>query len=165
VIFVPLIEWCSFGLGILASRSMGLGQELFQVGGFKFALDLSLIYAVCTGVYYLSLDTFAGFLRILILAGEYTTVKYFIESGYPDVLTVLVVLKILGWVFQIVSHKIWEGRAPALLDNLLQALVLAPFFVLFEGLFCLGYQPKLKKEVEDRVAKLREEFLKKEKKY
>ena len=39
------------------------------------------------------------------------------------------------------------------MDNLLQALVLAPFFVFMEGLFKLGYRPELQKRVNAEVEK------------
>lgn len=47
----------------------------------------------------------------------------------------------------------FEGRAPALLDNLLQAAVLAPFFVFIEVLFKFGYRPELQKRVNEAVEK------------
>lgn len=43
----------------------------------------------------------------------------------------------------------FEGRAPALLDNLVQAIFLAPLFVWLELLFKFGYR----RELQDRVAK------------
>lgn len=63
----------------------------------------------------------------------------------------------ISWIAQFVGHGVFEGRAPALLDNLVQALFLAPFFVWFEILFSLGYRPDLKnrlnKAVEEDVRK------------
>lgn len=38
-----------------------------------------------------------------------------------------------------------------MLDNLVQALFLAPFFVWFELLFMLGYRPDLKKRLNKAV--------------
>lgn len=64
------------------------------------------------------------------------------------------------WIAQFVGHGKFEGRAPALFDNIVQAFVLAPFFVFFEGLFALGYRPELKKRidkaVEDEIRKYKE---------
>jgi uncharacterized membrane protein YGL010W len=40
-----------------------------------------------------------------------------------------------------------------LLDNLVQALVLAPFFVFMEALFYFGYRPELQKRVNEAVEK------------
>lgn len=62
-------------------------------------------------------------------------------------------LHIFAWVAQFVGHGIFEGRAPALLDNLVQALFLAPFFVWLEVLFSLGYRPELKARLDQSVAK------------
>ncbi|KAH7124027.1 hypothetical protein B0J11DRAFT_530514 [Dendryphion nanum] len=57
-------------------------------------------------------------------------------------------LNIVSWIAQFVGHGHYEGRAPALLDNLVQALFLAPFFVWFEILFYLGYRPELKRRID-----------------
>lgn len=58
---------------------------------------------------------------------------------------------LVSWVAQFIGHGKFEGRAPALLDNIAQALLLAPFFVFFEILFALGYRPELKKRIEKGV--------------
>ena len=63
-----------------------------------------------------------------------------------------------SWVAQFVGHGVFEGRAPALLDNLVQALFLAPFFVWMEILFFLGYRPELKSRVDIAVEKEIEKF-------
>lgn len=56
-----------------------------------------------------------------------------------------------SWIAQFVGHGVFEKRAPALLDNLVQALFLAPFFVWMEILFSLGYRPELQARVEKAV--------------
>ncbi|PVI08069.1 DUF962-domain-containing protein [Periconia macrospinosa] len=60
-------------------------------------------------------------------------------------------INVVSWIAQFVGHGVFEGRAPALLDNLVQALFLAPFFVWFEILFSLGYRPDLKKRLDKAV--------------
>lgn len=62
-----------------------------------------------------------------------------------------VAVHIGAWIIQFVGHGKFEGRAPALLDNLVQSLFLAPFFVWFEILFWLGYRPQLKGEVQKSI--------------
>jgi uncharacterized membrane protein YGL010W len=59
------------------------------------------------------------------------------------------VLHVGCWVAQFVGHGAFEGRAPALFDNLVQAIFLAPMFVWLEFLFMLGYR----RELQDRVNK------------
>jgi len=64
---------------------------------------------------------------------------------------------ITSWLAQFIGHGVFEGRAPALFDNLVQAVFLAPFFVWMEVLFFFGYRPGLKgrldQAVEQEVAK------------
>ncbi|KAI9769707.1 MAG: hypothetical protein M1840_003944 [Geoglossum simile] len=62
---------------------------------------------------------------------------------------------------QFIGHSVFERRAPALLDNLVQAVFLAPLFVWLEILFYLGYRPELKKRldkaIEQKLASLKRE--------
>lgn len=70
-----------------------------------------------------------------------------------------IAVHIVSWILQFIGHGKFEGRAPALLDNLFQAIFLAPLFVWLELLFMLGYRPELKarvdKAVEVEIAKFR----------
>ena len=61
-------------------------------------------------------------------------------------------LFLVSWIAQFVGHGAFEGRAPALLDNLFQALFLAPLFVWLELLFALGYRPELKSRLDNLIA-------------
>jgi len=63
-----------------------------------------------------------------------------------------VVVHISAWIMQFVGHGVYEKRKPALLDNLVQALVLAPFFVFCETLFMFGYRPALAKSIDEKAA-------------
>jgi uncharacterized membrane protein YGL010W len=47
-----------------------------------------------------------------------------------------------GWAFQLVGH-VWEGRRPALADNLFQAFI-GPMFIMAEVLMALGLKQELK---------------------
>lgn len=66
---------------------------------------------------------------------------------------VALIVHIASWLLQFVGHGAFEGRAPALLDNLVQAIFLAPLFVWLEFLFKLGYRPELQTRVEKAVEK------------
>ncbi|KAF2246029.1 DUF962-domain-containing protein [Trematosphaeria pertusa] len=66
--------------------------------------------------------------------------------------TVAVGVHVVCWILQFIGHGKFEGRKPALLDNLVQALFLAPMFVWYEVLFKFGFYKELRKEVEERVA-------------
>ena len=70
-------------------------------------------------------------------------------------------LHAFAWIAQFVGHGVYEGRAPALMENLGFAL-LAPFFVTFEFLhFGFGYKegPEMKdvrKAIAEDIKKYRE---------
>ncbi|KAL5336698.1 hypothetical protein BJX70DRAFT_400333 [Aspergillus crustosus] len=74
-------------------------------------------------------------------------------------------IHVVSWLLQFVGHGVFEGRAPALLDNLVQALLLAPLFVWMEILFIFGYRPELKSRydasVQKEIAAFREKKIKK----
>jgi uncharacterized membrane protein YGL010W len=67
-------------------------------------------------------------------------------------------IHVVSWIAQFVGHGAYEGRSPALLDNIFQALFLAPLFVFLEYLFTLGYRPELQRRVEIGVQKKIAEF-------
>jgi uncharacterized membrane protein YGL010W len=57
-----------------------------------------------------------------------------------------------GWVVQLVGH-VFEGRKPALTDNLFQIFV-APIFLAAEATFALG----MRKQLQARVESMSHEF-------
>ena len=67
-------------------------------------------------------------------------------------------LHVASWLAQFYGHGVHERRAPALLDNLFQALVTAPLFVFFEGLFALGLLTDFKRASDAEIAKLLANF-------
>jgi len=68
------------------------------------------------------------------------------------------VIHVVGWIAQLYGHGVHEGRSPALLDNLLGALFLAPFFVHYEVLFMLGLFKQVKKDLHNDVGRLTTEL-------
>jgi uncharacterized membrane protein YGL010W len=58
-----------------------------------------------------------------------------------------------GWILQLVGH-VFEGRKPALTDNLFQIFV-APIFLCAEIFFALGYKPALHGAVQRRALGMR----------
>lgn len=51
-----------------------------------------------------------------------------------------------GWILQLVGHA-FEGRRPALVDNVFQIFV-APIFLAAEVFFALGYKPELRQRLK-----------------
>jgi len=127
--------------------------------------NLGTIVCLIYCALYILLEPVAGTgLSILLLlgtaGGDYLVKEYGIQANRWAMGA-----HVFSWVAQFVGHGKFEGRAPALLDNLFQAFFLAPLFVWLETLFALGYRPELQARVEklvqQDVAKFREEKEKK----
>ena len=107
----------------------------------------TLVYAT---LYILMEPVAGGLLAPLLLSG--TAFSNHLTNTYGSTANYWALgIFLASWIAQFVGHGIFEGRAPALLDNLVQALFLAPFFVWMEILFSLGYRPGLKARVEKVV--------------
>lgn len=76
--------------------------------------------------------------------GAHAFVSYFGDQAAQYALGI----HVFSWISQFVGHGVFEGRAPALLDNLAQAFLLAPLFVWLEVLFKFGYRPLLQERLE-----------------
>ena len=90
-------------------------------------------------------------------------------SKTPGYVTTAATVHAFSWIAQFLGHGLAEGRAPALLDNLLggnallshlwivhvahllSAVVLAPFFVHLEILYGLGYRPEMHKRINNAI--------------
>ncbi|OQE07007.1 hypothetical protein PENVUL_c015G05233 [Penicillium vulpinum] len=107
----------------------------------------ALIYAT----FYILLEPMAGGLLTpaLIAAAYYG--NYFLSTYGIIVNYWAGAIHVVSWLAQFVGHGVFEKRAPALLDNLVQAFLLAPLFVWMEVLFFFGYRPELKKRFEKGV--------------
>ncbi|KAI3763628.1 hypothetical protein L2E82_13616 [Cichorium intybus] len=106
---------------------------------FNFAYLLTLIYAV----FYVCFDFKAGSLAALLCLFSWIASSVLASRlGFQLAWKVVLAVQLVSWTAQFVGHGAFEGRAPALLDNILQAFLMAPFFVLFEALhFIFGYEP------------------------
>ena len=109
IICVPLILYSFNGMGEFI---------LVSVGDFEVNPILAVNCLAC--LYYLSLHLFAG----LVTSATMFCAHFYITQGYiashDDALVMIVGVNILGWVAQFVGHGVFEGRKPALFDNLLQ---------------------------------------------
>lgn len=93
-----------------------------------------------------------GMLAPILIGGtayaNHLTTNYGMAANY-----IALGVHVFSWLAQFVGHGVFEGRAPALLDNLVQALFLAPFFVWMEILFMFGYRPELKARIDVAIQK------------
>jgi uncharacterized membrane protein YGL010W len=113
--------------------------------------NLGTVAAVTYSTLYVLMEPVAGgFLAPLLIGGtayaNYLTTNYGMTANYAAL-----GVHLFSWVAQFIGHGVFEGRAPALLDNLVQALFLAPFFVWLEILFMFGYRPELKARLDSAI--------------
>ena len=79
--------------------------------------------------------------------------EWILISGVTKVLIMTFGIHVFSWIIQFVGHGVFEGRKPALLDSLVQSVVLAPLFVWLHVLFFVGYRPQLQHEIDEIISK------------
>ncbi|KAH7931280.1 DUF962-domain-containing protein [Leucogyrophana mollusca] len=116
-----------------------------------FDFNASAVTTVIYLIYYLVLEPVAAILYApqMVLTLLTATAYSYRSDGIRNA----VVVQVVSWVAQFLGHGLAEGRAPALLDNILGAFVLAPFFVHLELLFKVGYRPELHKQLQNDIGK------------
>ncbi|KAG0362817.1 60S ribosomal protein L37A [Gamsiella multidivaricata] len=119
-----------------------LQGRLFQT----FLPNAAVLTMAAYCLYYIKLDKVAGlitaplFMGLAKLATEFNTTR-------ADATKVVTLVQIVAWIAQLIGHGVYEKRAPKLQDNLMQALVLTPYLMVYEVLLAAGYRPKLKAEL------------------
>jgi uncharacterized membrane protein YGL010W len=118
-----------------------------------FVVTGAIAFAAVILVYYVFLDAAlalatAVFTTLLLVAAAWIA-----RQGAAFGWTAFGALFVGGWIVQLVGHK-FEGRKPALADNLFQIFV-APIFLCAEAFFALGYRPGLQEAVQRRAMEIR----------
>lgn len=149
VICVPAILW----------SALVFLQPLVPLFAFELAsytLQVTLPYLVLSVYigYYLLLEPLAAatYTPFLLALGYYSRVFY-VSYGSEIAMQTALGVHVISWIAQFAGHAFAEHRAPALLDGLVQALMLAPLFVWMEVLFVVfGYRPKLQHRLDEQVS-------------
>jgi len=114
--------------------------------------NLATFGTIAFATVYVLMEPVAGGVLMPILFG-WTALANYLNQTYGATASYWALsVHITSWIAQFIGHGVFEGRAPALLDNLVQAIVLAPFFVWMEMLFYFGYRPELKARLDEAVA-------------
>ncbi|HTJ93429.1 MAG TPA: Mpo1-like protein [Pararobbsia sp.] len=121
---------------------LGIMQALSWVplGHTRFTLADALAIAVL--IYYFRLDVPLA-VAATILFGVLLTGAHTLSANLSAVgaWTTFGALFVGGWILQLIGH-VFEGRKPALADNVFQVFI-APIFLIAEVAFALGYKPSL----------------------
>ncbi len=113
-------------------------------------LSLAMLFTAAVLVVYLwydrtlALAAMCAFAPLLFTAERVAALTPF--TGW----TVFAVFFVGGWVFQLVGHA-FEGRRPALVDNILQIFI-APLFLIAEIFVALGLKTELHRQVAAGLA-------------
>lgn len=119
-----------------------------------FGLPLSVFLFAGFAILWISMDfLIGGIVALLSLPFLYLGITWYDPS--LSVLWKIVIalgLQVVGWGFQLLGHH-WEGKRPALVDNLFQGL-LGPTFLVYEVVHRLGLKQQLKSDVDAELARL-----------
>lgn len=136
---IPLIV---FSLLLILTRwPVALGPDV----------SAALIVAVIAVLGWLALDIGIGLALAVVMLPTWYAARALADAlaTATSIWTAFAVLFIGGWILQFVGHH-YEGKRPALLDNLFQAFI-APMFLVAEILVLRGVRPDLAALMGDRI--------------
>ncbi|KAK9239388.1 hypothetical protein V1525DRAFT_431021 [Lipomyces kononenkoae] len=114
-------------------------------------LNVGVLGALGYAGFYILLDPIVGGIVSPFVVGSSIIATDLVDTYGATANYIAGGLWIISWILQFIGHAVYEKRAPALLDNLVQALVLAPFFVIFELVFRAGFRKDLEQRLNIRV--------------
>ena len=136
---------------IIASLFVPLAWLRFDVAGLP--LTGAMVFAAVVLIYYVFLDPVLAVITAVLTALLLAAGDWLARQGAAFGWTAFGILFVGGWILQLLGHA-FEGRKPALADNLFQIFI-APIFLCAEVLFALGYKPKLHAAVQERALRMR----------
>ena len=116
-------------------------------------VSVAMVFAAALVVYYFMLDVPLAIAMLVVFAVLAWLGERIAMMGAVTGWIWFAALFVGGWILQLVGH-VFEGRKPALADNLFQIFV-APIFLCAEVFFALGYKPGLHSAVQSRALRLR----------
>ncbi|RIA80556.1 hypothetical protein C1645_717379 [Glomus cerebriforme] len=159
IVCVPLILWSSLVWAANTGPLLPYEKDsLWKLTPFvpNFSLFVVLFYIS----YYILLEPVAGALYApLLLFAAYHATNF--AATFPNHNFLAGIVHVISWIVQFMGHGFAEKRSPALKDNIIQALLLAPLFVWLEVLFSMGYRSTLQKRVNKNVQLAIDEYEKK----
>jgi len=119
----------------------------------EFDLTGAMIFAGVVLIYYFLLDVPLALAMLAVTAALGWAGETIAVQDFRVGLAWFGALFVGGWIVQLVGH-VFEGRKPALADNLFQIFV-APIFLCAEVFFALGYKPQLHANVQRQALEMR----------
>ncbi|SRR5258706_10907399 len=136
---------------IMLSLFIPLAWLKINVAGLNFSA--ALVFAAVVLIYYVFLDPIIALGTAVVTSALVLLAAWIASRGSMVGWSAFGALFVGGWILQLVGHA-FEGRKPALADNLFQIFI-APIFLGAEVAFALGYKPQLHSAVQERARQLR----------
>jgi uncharacterized membrane protein YGL010W len=136
---------------IIVSLFVPLAMLKMQLG--SLTLTGAIAFAAVILAYYFFLDVLLALATTLFTVVFLFAAHWLAAQGPALAWSAFAALFVGGWIIQLVGHA-FEGRKPALVDNLFQIFI-APIFLCAELFFALGYKPALHAAVQQRARDLR----------
>jgi uncharacterized membrane protein YGL010W len=110
-------------------------------------VSAAMVVAALALIGWIALDRVIGLAMLAVMLPMLVVAEWIARTqGATTAWIVFAVFFVGGWAFQLVGH-VWEGRRPALADNLFQAFI-GPMFIMAEVLMAMGFKRDLKAVVE-----------------
>lgn len=110
-------------------------------------ISIALMVAIFAVIGWIALDHIIGLAMLVMMVPILLIAQWIAGFGSATAWIVFAIFFIGGWAFQLVGH-VWEGRRPALADNLFQAFI-GPMFLMAEILMALGLKQELKAVIDN----------------
>ena len=136
---------------IILSLFIPLAWLRVDAGGLT--ITAAMAFAALVLAYYLALDVPLGLAMLAVNAVLIWLGQSLAAQGAVQGWAWFAALFVGGWILQLVGH-VFEGRKPALAENLFQIFV-APIFLAAEVFFALGLKQELHARVQKRALELR----------
>ncbi|KAI1180530.1 DUF962 domain-containing protein [Nemania sp. FL0916] len=145
MVCVPLILFSGFTLAANTGTLIPLPDAITIP---NLDLNLGTLGALAWGGLYVLLEPVAGTILAFICLGATALGNAALARDPTSTNQAALAVHVICWLVQFVGHGAFEKRSPAVLDNLVQAIFLAPLFVWLEILFKFGYRRELQGRVE-----------------
>ena len=114
-------------------------------------ITLAHVFVGAVLAYYFLLDVPLALATTVATGALFAAARLAAETGFASGWIWFGVFFAGGWILQLVGHA-FEGRRPALADNLLQMFV-APIFLVAEVFFALGFKRDVLEKVDAQLAR------------
>ncbi len=145
-----------FGIpAIIVALLLALGLAHVELAGLE--LSLGVVVALAVYALWIVLDWPIGLAMGLFLLPALALTELLVGALLASTTWALfAILFVGGWALQLWGH-VYEGRRPALVSNLFQALI-GPMFLMAEIFFALGLRRDLHQRVEGIIAETYPDF-------